>query len=322
MSVAVPDADAGARGLAAPTGISSEVSTVLVVDDSALDRHLVGQLLEPLKDVRVVYACDGRDGLAALARETPAVILTDLVMPDMEGLELVQQVRAQHPQISVILMTAYGSEEVAVRTLRAGAAHYIPKKDLARDLPGTLRRVLTIAASTRQRRRILRCMVRRESAFVLDNDPDLITALLKLLQEELEGMDLCDPTGQVQVGIALQEALTNALFHGNLEVSSELRQHDECQFDHLAEQRRGHEPYRSRRIRVQAQLDREAARFVIGDDGPGFDTALFDRPVQPDDLTRIGGRGLLLIRTFMDQVAFNTSGNQISLVKYRSPATS
>ena len=118
--------------------------------------------------------------------------------------------------------------------------------------------------------------------------------------------------------IALQEALTNALYHGNLEVSTDLRQHDEREFDDLAERRRVQEPYRSRRIRVQVQLDRDAARFVVADDGPGFDTSVFDRPVQPDDLTRIGGRGLLLIRTFMDQVTFNSAGNQITMVKHRA----
>jgi CheY-like chemotaxis protein/anti-sigma regulatory factor (Ser/Thr protein kinase) len=296
----------------------SQVTTVLVVDDSPFDRHLVGQLLESLPELRVVYASSGQEGMAAIARESPSIILTDLIMPDMEGLELVQQVRAQHPQISVILMTAYGGEEVAVRALRAGAANYIPKKDLARDLPATLHRVLTLSALNRQRQRILRCMVRRESAFVLDNDPDLIMALLKLLQEELEGTGLCDPTGQMQIGVALQEALSNALYHGNLEVSSDLRQDDECAFDALARQRRGQEPFRSRRIRVQAQLDRDAARFVIGDDGPGFDTSLLNRPVQPEDVIRIGGRGLLLIRTFMDQVSFNSTGSQITMVKHRS----
>jgi anti-sigma regulatory factor (Ser/Thr protein kinase) len=57
----------------------------------------------------------------------------------------------------------------------------------------------------------------------------------------------------------------------------------------------------------------------VSDDGPGFDTAIFDRPVQAEDLNRIGGRGLLLIRTFMDKVSFNTTGNQITMVKYRSP---
>ncbi len=60
-------------------------------------------------------------------------------MPDMEGLELIRKVRAEHPQISVILVTAYGSEEVAMQALRAGAANYIPKKHLARDLVPTLR---------------------------------------------------------------------------------------------------------------------------------------------------------------------------------------
>jgi CheY-like chemotaxis protein len=301
-----------------PECAAVEPTTVVVVDDSAFDRQLVGRLLGPMPGVRVVYAVDGREGLAAIAREAPAVILTDLVMPDMGGLELVQRVRADHPEISVILMTAFGSEEVAMQTLRAGAANYIPKRDLARDLPSTLRRVLTVACLTRERGRILRCLVRRESAFRLDCDPALIAALLKLIQEELDGLDLGDPTGRVQITIALQEALTNAYYHGNLELSSDLRQQDEPVFDDLAERRRAQEPYCSRHIRVQVQLDRDAARFVVADDGPGFDTALFDRPVQPEDLMRIGGRGLLLIRTFMDQVSFNSAGNQITMVKYRS----
>jgi CheY-like chemotaxis protein len=90
-------------------GAAPEQTTVLVVDDSAFDRQVVGRLLEPMKDLRVVYACNGCDGFAAIDRELPAIILTDLIMPDMEGLDLVQQVRALHPHISVILMTAFGT---------------------------------------------------------------------------------------------------------------------------------------------------------------------------------------------------------------------
>jgi CheY-like chemotaxis protein len=262
-----------------------------------------------------VFAKSGHEGLEVIERERPAVILTDLIMPDMEGLELIQQVRARHPQISVILVTAYGSEEVAMQALRAGAANYIPKKRLARDLVPTIRQVLSIATMTRERRRILRCMVRRESAFILENDPELVLPLLKLLHEEIEGLTICDQCGQLQVGVALQEALYNALFHGNLEVSSDLRQEDERLFEAVAEERRGQEPYCLRRIQVQVQLDRDRARFVVTDEGPGFDTAIFNRSVQPEDLNKIGGRGLLLIRTFMDQVSFNESGNQITMVK-------
>jgi CheY-like chemotaxis protein len=126
---------------------------ILVVDDSAFDRELIGRLLEPVADLKLVFACNGNEGLAAITREHPAVILTDLIMPDMEGLELVQRVRAQHARLSVILMTAYGSEEIAMQALRAGAANYIPKKRLTRDLVSTIRQVLSIAALTRARQR-------------------------------------------------------------------------------------------------------------------------------------------------------------------------
>ncbi len=301
-----------------PECAAGEPTTVLVVNDSAFDRQIVSQLLDPMPGVRVEYAADGREALAAIARAAPSVILTDLIMPDIGGLELVRRVRAEHPEISVILMTAFGSEEAAMQTLRAGAANYIPKRDLARDLPSTLRRVRNVACQTRERGRILRCLVRRESVFHLAGDFGLVAALLKLIQEELDALDFGDAAGRLQIGIAMQEALTNALYHGNLEVGSEIRQQDERLFDELVQRRIAMEPYRSRRIRVRVQLDRDAARFVVSDDGSGFDTSLFDRPVQPEDLTRIGGRGLLLIRTFMDQVSFNAPGNQITMVKFRS----
>ncbi len=299
---------------------SGERTTVLIVDDSPLDCRLVETLLSPMPDLKVVFTGSVKEGLEAIARESPSIILTDLILPDMEGLELVKRVRAEHPHIFVILMTAFGSEEVAVRALRTGAANYIAKKDIVRDLVPTIRHVLDLSAMNRERNRLLRCMERRESVFVLDNDPDLIASFMKLLGEELAGMRFWDVTGLLQVSVALQEALTNAMFHGNLEVGSEHRQVDERIFDEIAEQRRQTEPYRSRRIRLHVQLDRNAARFVVHDDGTGFDTMLLDRPVDAEDLSRIGGRGLVLIRTFMDEVRFNSSGSQISMIKYRTPA--
>ncbi len=105
-------------------------------------------------------------------------------------------------------------------------------------------------------------------------------------------------------------------FMGTWKWSSDLRQDDERLFEELADARRGQEPYCSRRIHVHVELDREAVRFIVADDGPGFDTAIFDRPPRAEDLHRIGGRGLLLIRTFMDHVSFNSAGNSLTMVKF------
>lgn len=204
-----------------------------------------------------------------------------------------------------------------MRAHRAGAANYIPKKDLARDLVETVRGILRMSTVDRHRRRLLHCLNCRESTFLLENDPNLIASLMELVQEELDGLGLFDRMGmgRIRVGIALQEALTNALFHGNLEVNSSLRQEDERLFFNETEARRWQEPYTSRRIRVIVRVDHLAATFIIGDEGPGFDTSRFDQPIDHEDLVRIGGRGLLLIRTFMDEVVFNAAGNSITMVK-------
>lgn len=155
----------------------------------------------------------------------------------------------------------------------------------------------------------------RESYFSLENDPELIGALVELLLQELAGMSVGNETVQMRVGVALQEALSNALYHGNLEVSSDLRQYDECQFYALATERRSLVPYCQRRIHVRATVDPDSATFVIRDEGPGFDVSRLDHSIDSEDLMRVGGRGLLLIRTFMDEVKYNSTGNEITLVK-------
>ena len=68
---------------------------------------------------------------------------------------------------------------------------------------------------------------------------------------------------------------------------------------------------------MTAKLSPAEAHFVIRDEGPGFDPSACPDPTDPANLEKRSGRGLLLIRTFMDEVAFNEAGNQITLVKRR-----
>lgn len=290
-------------------------ATVLVVDDYLVDRRIAGGIVEKSAGLRVIYAGDGKAALEAIAAQGPAAVLTDLQMPGMDGLALVQEIRERFPRLPVILMTAYGSEDVAIQALRAGAANYVPKKALAKELAVTLRQVLSASAVDRSRQRVLSTLGRRESLFELENDPGLVTPLIGLLQEDLGGMDVCDATARTRVGVALQEALGNALYHGNLEVSSDLRQEDEREFYALAEARRAQAPYRDRKLHVHARFERDEATYTIRDEGPGFDTSTLDRPIEPEDLMRVGGRGMLPIRTFMDEVRHNEAGNEITLIK-------
>jgi anti-sigma regulatory factor (Ser/Thr protein kinase) len=161
---------------------------------------------------------------------------------------------------------------------------------------------------------------RIEMQFTLANDISLIYVLVTYLRDRLAAFGMCDATHVIRVGIALEEALLNALYHGNLELTSEQLQQasDELLANGHTQsiaRRQKTSPYRQRRIHVRAELSRTAAEFVIRDEGPGFDTAAHLPMVIDDEPKRPTGRGLELMHAFMDEVRFNERGNEVRLVK-------
>lgn len=299
------------------------MNKILIVDDSPVDRLLAGRLLEKPADpddpvdypgLTALYAGNGAEALALLKKERPDAILTDLQMPDMDGLELVQQIRVKYPLTPVILMTAHGSEDVAVKALHLGAASYVPKRDLAKDLRDTVVSVLEAAQAKRGRRRLMGSLTHTESEFVLENDPALIPHLVGHLKETLAEMTELDDTTLLRVSVALREAVLNAMEHGNLELDSALREDDGAAYHRLAEERRQQKPYRDRRVTVTVRETPRQAEFVIRDEGPGFDPAKLPDPLDPANMERASGRGLLLMRTFMTEVRHNEKGNEVALV--------
>ena len=293
-----------------------ELATILVVDDSSVDRRFVGMFVRKTRDCRVVYAENGREALEMVVKESPTTILTDLQMPEIDGLQLVKAIREQYPRIPVILMTAHGSHRLAFEALKAGAFHYVSKTAIAKELPKTLDQALKMVEKSRRRHRLLGCLLGQDSRFCIENDPSLVAALLDHYSEQLQDLNFGDATTRMRVSVALQEALANALFHGNLEVSSDLRQEDERVFFQLAEERRTLFPYRDRRIFIHSRFEKESILFTIRDEGNGYDVSKSNEEFDPDDMLRVGGRGLLLIRTFMDEVTHNPKGNVITMVKY------
>jgi len=293
------------------------MTTILVVDDSAVDRQLAGGFLTNEGELNVAYAVDGAEALKMIARKPPDLVVTDLMMPEIDGLQLVAEVRRSHPLVPVILMTSKGSEEIAVQALQQGAASYVPKRMLARKLLPTVHSVLAVATHQRSHSRLMGCMTRIDCRFALENDCTLFGPLVAYLQEEVTRMGLCDETERMRIGVALEEALTNALYHGNLEVGSELRGEDDRAYFALVESRRRQAPYQHRHIHVEAALSREQATVTIRDEGSGFDPAAIPDPTDPENLEKASGRGVLLMRTFMDEVAYNEVGNAVTMIKRR-----
>ena len=73
----------------------------------------------------------------------------------------------------------------------------------------------------------------------------------------------------------------------------------------------------NRRVTVTSRVTPDQVRYTIADQGPGFDPSVLPDPLDPENLLRTHGRGLMLIRSFMDEVTHNETGNQITMIKWR-----
>ncbi len=298
------------------------MSRILVAEDSSTQGALVQGILEKA-DYEVELVTDGKLALQNLQEGGQYdLVLTDMVMPEMDGLQLVRAIRTHHAGTPVILMTGKGTDELAIEALEDGAAGYVPKSQLNDRLVDEIAQVLHMAGMEKSYKGLLDCLMQTEFVFELENNVSLIAPLVDLLQQMMMGMQLGDSTARLRVGVALEHALLNALHRGNLEIGPEEVANTnemllEDQTPHLVEERLSQPPYCDRKIFLHAKLTTEEASFVIRDEGSGFDTSKVPKPGDPDSLEQEGVHGLLLMQTFMDEVIFNEQGNEVRLVKRR-----
>jgi CheY-like chemotaxis protein len=301
--------------LLSPQPATEKTPAILVVDDSRTSRTHTVNVLRRQCGYSVWSARSGAEALELCEQESPALLLTDLDMPEMDGLRLVREVKEHWPSLPIVVMTAKGTEGLAMQALREGAASYVAKRRLEHDLPEILNQVLAASRVDRRKQALLAKLDERTSSYVLDNDPADIPPLVAIFQSELCAMGLCTAASRIRIGVALEEALLNGLIHGNLEVSSDLRAAVDNSFERQIAERRVASPFRERRLHVSARMTRAAAVFTVRDEGPGFDLCTLPDPTDPTNLERPSGRGILLIRTFMDEVTYNEKGNEVRMVK-------
>lgn len=254
---------------------------------------------------------------AAIRDHSPEVVLTDL---SADGLDLVKAVRKRHPSVPVLVIAEPGEEERAVDALRAGAANYVSRRTLPHDLLPMLNELLVVFHSQVKRAVFLKRMTGVEYRFELENDPDLIGGVVSQVELVMEQMQLFDDADRMRVGVGVHEAVVNAMVHGNLEVGSDLKADDWTAYHQAIAARAVQPPYRDRRVTVvvRAERKRELA-LCVRDQGPGFDPSKLPDPTDAEALASGSGRGMLLIRTFFDEVRHNPTGNEITLVKRASP---
>ncbi len=292
---------------------------ILLVDPSGADRQYIAGLLATDPEFRWEYASRGEEALEKLAQSRVDLVMADFGELGMDGLQLVEEIHRRFPAVPVILLTSGHSGQATAEALRRGAVSYLPKQLLPNRLWQTISQVLAAAGREGFQPQLLGCITETSCLFLLENDLSLIGPLISYLEETLAQMGVLDASERMRIGLAVEEALSNAIIHGNLELSSQLKDLEDRAFDSLLAERRASPPYCFRKVSLEVTITAEEARFVITDEGPGFNPRTLPDPLDPANLEKCSGRGILLMKTFMDHVQYNEKGNQVTLVKRFRP---
>ena len=115
---------------------------VLIADDHAIVREGLKQIVADVPDIDVAgEAKDGHEALDMISKNNYDVVLLDISMPGMSGLDVLKQLRSQKPQLRVLILSIYPEEQYAVRTLKAGASGYLTKESAPDELVAAIRKV-------------------------------------------------------------------------------------------------------------------------------------------------------------------------------------
>jgi CheY-like chemotaxis protein len=291
---------------------------VLIVEDEKEVRELMVMTARS-GGYETQSAQDGAQGLKVFREFQPEVILSDINMPVMDGLEMLEKIRKIDSNVLFIIISALDSPKYTLQALRLRANDYLVKPFLGKDVLGLLEKYSLILASRSGDREILGMIYNRVLGMKIANRLDLVGKIVNRLMLETEQIiALPDRLG---VHLGLVEILSNAIEHGSLEITfeekSEALDGTSQQWNELLERRCLAPEYADRLVDLEFHLSKERCEWLFTDQGPGFDWKNLPDPTDPANLLASHGRGILLANMQFNEVTYLGKGNQVRLVKNR-----
>ena len=278
--------------------------TILVVDDDTELQDLVGFALKR-EGYEVRQALDAFEGLAIIEKEKIDLALVDVMMPKMDGLEMLSRLRAANQDLSVIVMTALSAPETAVSALRDQASDFLTKPF---DLPQLLSAVRTVFELAPRDIQIEVLSARPE--WIELRVPCDIAAIDPLERLMMQLKTDLPPLTRETVIYAFREMLRNAIEHGG--------KNDPTQFVEVGYLRspriilyRIKDPGEGFTIESLYRAEGAIAAFLNPEGDP-----LQHARVREEQGMRPGGFGILIARDLVDEMIYNEKHNEVILIKY------
>lgn len=290
---------------------------ILIADDNMDVLKQLRDFLEGEK-IEVVEAHDGDEALNVYKeREDIEGVISALTMPKMGGIELLKELKALNGALPFVLISRHGDADNILTSLNLGACDFLTKPLQTPDLYRSLNKIMTLREDSRFSVFCLEHSIFESRTLEIQNDFEYINRIVSFMTRNLPAYGILSEEDIFTMNIILSEALENAIFHGNLEISSALKNDKFEKFREEGERRRKIDPYLMRRVHITYEISRNSVKFMIRDEGRGFDYTKIPDPKDPENLFKVSGRGILLIMNFMDEVFWNERGNEITMVRYK-----
>ncbi len=285
---------------------------LLIADENADTLDQLRALLNGLGH-EAYFASDGEEALKQFQDYKPDAVFSALTLPKLGGLELLKETRALNPRVPFVMIGRTSEPESILSALKLGACDYLTRPLRGVDFHRTLRRIKILLRPAEVAQYPLEHLVQESRTLEFGNDFEHLHEVVAFIIRDLEAFGV---VYGADVHLLLTEALENAIFHGNLEMDREVRDGEEG-LHAEARERREQEAYQDRRVTLSYELNRNSAKFVIRDEGRGFEHGELPDLSDPENLFKPNGKGLVLISNFMDEVFWNERGNEVTLIRYR-----
>ncbi len=264
-----------------------EKRRILIVDGNAELRDVLSDVMREMGH-EVVATGDRAEAVAREDLEDFDLIISDLTEDADSGVQILSELKRKRLFVPVVVSSEEAQHNFLVKAFRVGAANYLRKPYEREELRSIVEKTLGYKLRFVEDLKVLP-YVREHIEFELPSDISLMNGVLHYLIERVASLGVVKPDSS-NLFIALDEAFVNAVKHGN-----------------------GGDP--TKLVRITADISSKEARFVVEDEGAGFNVKEIPDPLDPSNLFKTSGRGVLLIHNIMDEVTYNERGNKLTMIK-------
>ncbi len=295
---------------------SSHSPHVLLIDDDELILNTFGMFFQSLGWTYGLQS-DSRKGLKEATDNEFDVVITDLMMPELDGLSLLRQLKEKKPSQAVMVLTGKGTLESVIQFVRQGAVDVILKPVDLESFKCSVERVVECLRNAQEAHEAFRFVSSEHTRIdAATSDLAQLRSPFPIL-DRLHASGVVDMTTKLRLLLAFQEALTNAIDHGNLDLKSAWREEISAdgvdRYMRVRQERLSDPVYASRRVLIDTHYEPGSITIEITDQGNGFDYGAIGQGQSECSSVKCYGRGVAIIRGTMDSVTYSNGGRTVRM---------